>query len=191
MYHMMWVMEMSGRVSTWANRFIVAAIVQGALAVILTAYFVLGQFAWLKPEVSRVIAGGSAGTWFTVGYVTYLLVGVIGVAVTALFYHHIEVTLGKPYAGSLNLLAWIHLILMNVGVIGATWLMMIGGYLGGAAMLPPAVGGKGWTAQEVHEKVFYSIPGGYPLWIAVFIILLGIGVLAGGLGYVLAWRRKT
>jgi hypothetical protein len=93
---MMWVMEMSGRVSTWANRFIAAAIVQGALAVILMAYFVLGQFAWLKPEVSRVIAGGSAGTWFTVGYVTYLVVGVIGVAVTALFYHHIEVTLGKP-----------------------------------------------------------------------------------------------
>jgi hypothetical protein len=52
--------------------------------------------------------------------------------------------------------------------------------------VPPAVGGKGWTAQEVHEKVFYSIPGGYPLWIAVFIILLKIGVLAGGLGYVLA-----
>jgi hypothetical protein len=90
-----------------------------------------------------VIAGSSAGTWFTVGYVTYLLVGVIGVAVTALFHHCIEVTLGKPYAGSLNLLAWIYLILMNVGVIGATWLMMIGGYLGGAAMLPPAVGGKG------------------------------------------------
>ncbi|MEM2770229.1 MAG: hypothetical protein QW490_04165 [Nitrososphaerota archaeon] len=185
------VMGMSGRVSTWANRFIAAAIVQGALALILTAYFVLGQFAWLKPEVSRVIAGGSAGTWFTVGYVTYLIVGVIGVAVTALFYHHIEVTLGKPYSGSLNLLAWIHLIFMNVGVIGATWLMMIGGYLAGAAMLPPAVGGKGWTVQEVHEKVFYSIPGGYPLWIAVFIIILGIGVLAGGLGYVLAWRRKT
>jgi hypothetical protein len=184
-------MEMSGRVSTWANRSIAAAIVQGASAVILTAYFVLGQFAWLKSGVSRVIAGGSAGTWFTVGYVTCLLVEVIRVAVTALFYHHIDVTLGKPCAGSLNLLAWIHLILMNVGVIIATWLMMIGGHLRGAAMLPPAVGGKGWTAQEVHEKVFYSIPGGYPLWIAVFIILLKIGVLAGGLGYVLAWRRKT
>ena len=182
---------MSGRVSTWANRFIMAAIVQGALAVALTAYFVLGQFAWLKPEVSRVIAAGSAGTWFTVGYTTYLIVGVIGVAVTALFYHHIEVNLGKPYTGSLNILAWIHLILMNVGVIGATWMMMIGGYLGGAAMLPTAVGGMGWTAMEVHERVFYAIPGGYPLWIGIFIILLGIGVLAGGLGYVLAWRRKT
>jgi hypothetical protein len=70
-------------------------------------------------------------------------------------------------------------------------MMMIGGYLGGAAMLPPAVGGMGWTAMEVHERVFYAIPGGYPLWIGIFIILLGIGVLAGGLGYVLAWRRKT
>jgi hypothetical protein len=45
MYHTMWVMEMSVRVSTWANWSIAAAIVQGALAVILTAYFVLGQFA--------------------------------------------------------------------------------------------------------------------------------------------------
>ena len=121
----------------WASRFVVAAIVQGALATANTLFWVIGQLGFMKPEFSRVIAFGSAGNWFTVGYLSYLIVGVMGVAVTALFYNHIENVLGKPYTGIADKLAWLHLILMNVGVIGATWLMMIGGYLGGAAMLPP------------------------------------------------------
>jgi putative flippase GtrA len=115
----------------------VAAIVQGALATANTIFWVIGQLGFIKPEFSRVIAFGSAGNWFTVGYLSYLIVGVMGVAVTALFYNHIENVLGKPYTGIADKLAWLHLILMNVGVIGATCFMMIGGYLGGAAMLPP------------------------------------------------------
>jgi hypothetical protein len=115
----------------------------------------------------------------------------MGVAVTALFYNHIENVLGKPYTGIADKLAWLHLILMNVGVICATCFMMIGGYLGGAAMLPPEVGGKGWNAGQVHTNIFYGIPLGYPTWIAIFIFLLAAGVLLGGLGYVLTWRRKV
>ncbi len=176
--------------SVWAKRFMVAAIIQGALAAFLTLYIVLGQLFFLKPSVSRVIAFGSAGTWFTMGYVTYLIVGVIGVAVTSLFYHFIESVMGKPYKGAANILAWLHLILMNVGVIGATWLMMVGGYLGGAAMLPPEVGGKGWNPGQVHQNIFYGIPLGYPFWISVFIILLALGVILGGLGYIVTWTRK-
>jgi len=173
------------------SRFIIAAIFQGALATALTIYIVLGQIFWLKPEVSRVIALGSAGNWFTLGYVTYLIVGVIGVAVTALFYHYIESTLGKSYTGAANILAWLHLILMNVGIIGTTWLLMISGYLGGAAMLPPEVGGKGWNAGQVHVNVFYGIPLGYPTWISFFIIILAVGVFLGGLGYLITWTKKT
>ncbi|MEM4417546.1 MAG: hypothetical protein QXD32_05770 [Nitrososphaerota archaeon] len=174
----------------WASRFIGAAILQGALATVLTLYVVLGQLWFLRPEVSRVIAFGSAGTWFTLGYALYLVIGVLGVAVTALFYHYIENVLGKVYTGAANILAWIHLILMNVGVIGATWLMMTSGYQAGAAMLPPEVGGLGWNAGQVHTNIFYGIPLGYPFWISGFIILLAIGVLLGGLGYVITWRRK-
>jgi hypothetical protein len=176
--------------SKWASRFIGAAIVQGAIATLITLYIVIGQVFFLKPEPSRVIAFGSAGMWFTMGYVTYLIVGVMGVAVTALFYHYIESVLGKPYTGLADKLAWAHLVLMNIGVIGATGLMMLGGYLGGASMLPPEVGGKGWNPGQVHTNVFYSIPMGYPFWITVFIILLALGVLLGGLGYVIRWRSK-
>ena len=176
------------RTSKWASRFITTAIIQGLLATILTGYFVLGQATgFLKPAFSRVIAAGGAGNWFTVGYLSYLVVGVIGVAVTALFYYYIEVVLGKPYRGFANVLAWIHLIFMNVGVVGATWLMIYGGYRGGAAMLPPEVGGLGWTGKEVHEYILGPLP--FP--ITIFIIILGIGVLLGGLGYVITWRRKS
>ncbi|MEM3032127.1 MAG: hypothetical protein QXK39_04355 [Nitrososphaerota archaeon] len=174
----------------WASRFVAAAIVQGALATAVTLYLVIGQLSFLKPEVSRVIAFGSAGTWFTVGYTLYFVVGVLGVAVTALFYNHIENVLGKVYSGAANFLAWAHLILMNVGVVGATWMMMVAGYQGGAAMLPPEVGGLGWNAGQVHVNVFYGIPLGYPTWIAAFIMILAAGVLLGGLGYLMAWTRK-
>jgi hypothetical protein len=82
-------------------------------------------------------------------------------------------------------MAWIHLVLMNVGVVGATWLMMNAGYRGGAAALSTAVGGLGWTAAQVHTDIMV----GYPAYIAPFIALALVGAISGGLGYVLAWRR--
>ncbi len=179
------------RTSKWASRFIAAAIAQGALATALTVYLVLGQLSFMTPAFSKVIAGGGAGIWFTVGYATYLIVGVLAVAVTALFYHYIEAILRKTYTGAANLFAWLHLILMNVGVVGGTWLMMLGGYLGGAAMMSKESGGLGWNVGQVHTNIFYGIPFGYPVWISAFILVLALGVLLGGLGYVLTWAKKS
>jgi len=70
----------------WTRRFITAAIVQGAIIVGLTVFIIFGEISILEPGVSRVIASGGAGTWFSLGYVMYIVVGVIGVAVSALFY---------------------------------------------------------------------------------------------------------
>ena len=42
----------------WTNRFIYAAIVQGAIIVGLTIFLVFSQISFLKPEISRVIAVG-------------------------------------------------------------------------------------------------------------------------------------
>ncbi len=173
------------QVSKWANRFISAAIIQGALAAGLTAYLLFeGIFG--APAASRIVAGGGAGTWLTVGYLGYLIFGLLAVAVTALFYRHIEVDLGKPYRGLTNLLAWGHLILLNVGVVGATWLMMHAGYRGGAAGLSTSVGGLGWNFGQIHEQIM-SV---YPPYIAGFIAVALVGALMGGLGYVLAWVRS-
>jgi hypothetical protein len=141
-----------------------------------------------------VIAGGSAGTWFTVGYIMYVMVGVIGVAVTALFYHHFEVELGKPYKGWANRFAWVHLIFMNVGVAAATWMLMWFGYLGGAAMVATSSGGLGWTALQVHVNILGPIaePFGnaYLNPIGWAIIIAALGVLSGGLGYLINYFRR-
>lgn len=177
--------------SKWASRFIASAIIHAEIAAAITLYIVLGQLTFLKPEPSRVLAFGSAGTWFMMGYLSYILVGVVGVAVTALFYYYIEEELNRPLIGVTSGLARLHFLLMNIGVVGATWLMMYSGYLGGAAMLPAEVGGRGWNPGQVHANVFLAIPLGYPFWITVFIVLLAAGVLLGSLGYLITWLRRT
>ncbi len=83
----------------WTKRFIIAAIVQGAIIVGLTLFIILGEISIIKPGISRVIASGGAGTWFTFGYIMYIVVGVIGVAVSALFYLYLKRVLKKQYQG--------------------------------------------------------------------------------------------
>ena len=166
----------------WAGRFIWAAVVQGVLAVAWTLFIVN---PWTVPAAAMVIASGSAGTWLSFGYTLYVTIGVVAVAVTAVFYMYIERILGRVYHGATNYLAWAHLLLMNVGVNGATWLMIVGGYLGGAALLPVKSGGLGWNGGQVHENIlkFYTEP------VFAFVLLAIAGVLAGGLGYVLSMRN--
>jgi hypothetical protein len=169
--------------SKWTTRFIWAAIIQGLGATLVTIPIVLPT---VRPSVAMVIAAGDAGTWFTVGYILYIMVGVIAVGLTGLFYHHFEIAMNKPYVGVAKYLAWAHLILMNVGVAAVTAILMYGGYFAGAAMLAPAVGGLGWTAGQVHVNILGPLvqPAGYAL------IATAAGVLAGGLGFAMAYFRR-
>jgi hypothetical protein len=170
-----------------AALFLYAAIIQGAIAGVITFLGAFGDQIGLYPvAVSRVIAGGEAGTWFTLGYVMYIIVGVVAMAVTSLFYVFIETLQGKTYKGIAKFLAWIHLILGNIGVAGTALLAMIGGYLGGAAMQPTQFGGMGWTTGQVHVNIlqFYTLP------IAIFLAIALVGFFLGGLGYLIALRSK-
>jgi len=167
--------------------FLYAAIVQGAIAALVTFLGGFGDMIGLyRVGVAHVIAGGEAGTWFIMGYLTYLILGVVAMAVTSLFYFYIETVLGKTYKGIGKTLAWIHLVLGNIGVAGAAILAMVGGYLGGAAMSPTTSGGMGWTTGQVHVAIlqYYTNP------IAAFLMLGLIGFAAGGLGYLMAMRSK-
>ena len=171
----------------WTRRFITAAIVQGAIIVGLTVFIIFGEISILEPGVSRVIAAGGAGTWFALGYVLYIVVGVIGVAVSALFYLYIERVLKKQYKdhNGARVVAWIHLILMNIGTTVAMGLLMLAGYRGGAAMLPTSVGGLGLGAGQAHEIL---APFVEPIAIAILVLILGI--ICGGIGFVAVNRKK-
>ena len=170
----------------WTKRFMVAAITQGAGAAGLTVFLVLGQVSFLKPEVSRVMAAGGAGTWLTFGYVMYIMVGVIGVAVSAIFYHYLENMLRRRIHGGAKALAWAHLVLMNVGTVAAMALLMYAGYLGGASMLPENVGGRGFDSGQAHEILVTFVEP-----ISVAILMLVAGVVAGGVGFLATYRSYS
>ena len=179
---------MKGSQSRMAVYFLYAAMVQGAAAVIITFLAAFGdQIKLLPVSASRVIAGGEAGNWFTVGYLAYLIVGVVAMAVTSMFYLYIETVEGRAYRGISKAFAWVHLILGNLGVAGASFLAMWGGYWGGAGMQPAQFGGKGWDTGQVHVNVL----GALTMPIAALLALALIGFVLGGLGYLIAMRSKA
>lgn len=181
-------MQLKGSSSRMAGLFLYAAMVQGAIAVVITFLGTLGnQIGLLPVAVAHVIAGGSAGTWFVMGYLTYLIVGVVAMAVTSLFYFFIESVQGKPYKGVASGLSWIHFVFGNIGVAGAALLAMWGGYWGAVAMTPTSQGGLGGTTETAH--VMALAPVEYP--IVGFVILAIIGFFAGGIGYLIAIRSKS
>ena len=139
--------------SKWSSRFIWAAVAQGLVAAIVTLLIVepqtyLGINSYFSP--ARVIASTGGATWMFTGYILYLVVGVVAVAVTAMFYFYIESLMGKLYHGFSNLLAWGHYLFMNVGVAVSMLLMTYGGYIAGYDAAPVASGGLGYTDLQIH-----------------------------------------
>ncbi len=147
--------------SRWASRFIGGTFILGGIAWAIIAALVLGNVLagvgnyTLGPASSRIVAGGGAGSWFTMGLLSYLLIGVAGIGMSALFYSHIERTLGSPLTGWRNIAAWIHLIVGGIGAAGASLLMTWGGFQAGAALLPTDSGGGGQNGRTEEIDVAY------------------------------------
>ncbi len=183
-------MEASG--SVWARRFVVAALIQGAILFVITmSLLVIDLVAFLAPGLGIVspeliIASGFAGTWFTIGFLGYFIVPVIGSGLSAWIYHYIEVNLGRPYQGGRQYLAWAHLLLGNFLIAAALGLLMYGGYTGGGAMLPTNLGGGGHDALWVHDNILGYLTGP----ISSLFIVGALGPLLGGIGYYLQFRGK-
>lgn len=180
-------LQTKGTQSKMAGLFLYAAIIQGAVAAGVTFLGAFGdQIGLLPMSVARVIAGGGAGSWFNMGYIVYLIVGVVAMAVTSLFYFYIETVLGKAYKGVAKALAWVHLVLGNVGVAGASLAAMWGGYWAARAVAATNIGGAGGTPGDAHlVLVVVEEP------IAAFIALALLGFFAGGLSYLIAMRSKA
>src|SRR5271165_662969 len=77
----------SGAGGKWAGRWVWAAVLQGAIVAAITLLIVeplsIFNINWYFSP-SKVIAGGGGGTWMFTGYALYLIVGVMGVAGTAM-----------------------------------------------------------------------------------------------------------
>ena len=170
----------------WANRFIVVAILQGAIAAGVSAFF-LYDSQYGSPGAARIAASGGPGVWMVGGYLGFLILGPLGAAVTSLFYQHLGSYLRAPSTGLNSALAWLHLVLMNIGVAGASLIMMWGGWRGGQLALTLSPSNPAAAYGQVHVQVL----GALPPYIGAFGGLAVLGAIFGGIGYVVAWRRAA
>ena len=93
-----------------------ASVNNGGVSICFANNFDMIQFLSLSFE--------GPAKWFFLGIVFYLIF-IVAIAVTAIFYIHLEINLRRQISGLLNVLAWIHLIGMNIGGPLTTLLMII------------------------------------------------------------------
>jgi len=168
----------------WVDLFIIAAIIQGAIIAIMALVIVAIQVTNSDINIIQYLSlsFGGSGKWFFFGVIFHLII-IVAVAVTALFYSHLEITLKKKFSRKLNVLAAIHLIGMNVGGAGSMMIMTYAG-LAGTGLLTVFTEGKLGPEDLTILDSFIEPIGG-------FIALLAIGVMCGGLGFVLAYRNNS
>src|SRR5919201_2149367 len=126
--------------SIWSNRFIIAAIAQGAVITVLTLSIVTAQLLVSGINIIQFLSLSFEGPakWFFLGYIFYLIL-VVAIAVTAVFYNHLEVGMGRQIKGFRSVLAWIHFVGMNVGGAATTIAMIFAG-LAGSGILDVILG---------------------------------------------------
>ena len=116
---------------------------------------------------------------------------VVAIAVTANFYHHLEIDMRKSIRGFKSVLAWIHLVGMNVGGAATTLTMIFAGLIG-SGILSVITSGPGASSSSVSQLqpnigvMVQFIPP-----ISAFAGLLSIGVISGGLTYITTYLQKS
>ena len=169
--------------TTWGNRFIAAAIIQGGIMTSLALSMVASQFVLAnKLNVIQFLSLSFEGPakWFFLGILFYLIF-IVAIAVTAVFYIHLEVNLRRKISGMLNALAWVHLVGMNIGGPLATMLMIFAGLSGSGIISVFTEGKVGQQNVEVLNTLVAPI--------ALSIGILSIGVICGGLAYALTYIK--
>ena len=119
------------------------------------------------------------------GFLLFLIVGVLGFAGFASLYYVIP----KATGGTVNnVLAWLHLVLLEVGTVVGTGLLGYAGYVGGTTMLDELAKG---TAQKdipgiVHPKINFVVQP-----IGIMALIASLGVFLGVIALFLAFRKSS
>ena len=169
--------------TTWGNRFIAAAIIQGGIMTSMALLMVVSQFVFannLNMIQFLSLSFEGPAKWFFLGIIFYLVL-IVAIAVTAIFYIHLEVNLKRKFSGMLSVLAWIHLVGMNIGGPLATMLMIFAGLSGSGVISIFTEGKIGPQNVEVLDTLITPI--------SLSIGILSIGVICGGLAYTLTYIK--
>jgi hypothetical protein len=168
----------------WGNRFIIAAIIQGGIMTGMALVTVAFQLLTTDVDIIQFLSLSFEGPakWFFIGNILYLIL-IVAIAVTAVFYNHLEINLRRKFSRASNMLAWIHLFGMNIGGPGTTLLMIFAGLAGSGAL---ALFIEGKLGNQDVAILTSFIP-----FIAFFIVILSIGVICGGIAYLMVYRLKA
>ena len=77
---------------------------------------------------------------------------VVAIAVTATFYHHLEIDMRRSIRGFKSVLAWIHIIGMNVGGAPTTLTMIFAGLIG-SGIFSVITGGTSSSVSQLQPNV--------------------------------------
>jgi heme/copper-type cytochrome/quinol oxidase subunit 1 len=119
------------------------------------------------------------------GFLLFLIVGVLGFASFASLYYIIP----KATGGTVNnILAWLHLLLLEIGTVVGTGLLGYAGYVGGTTMLGELAKG---TAEKdipgiVHSKISFVVQP-----IGIMALVAALGVFLGVIALFLAYRKSS
>lgn len=146
----------------WPKWFFVASLIHGIGAATWSGLFLLDGIGFTL-NLSRIIAGGGVGTWFTVGYMLYIITGFLGMVAQGVLYH-VAANGGEVYSEKL---AATHMVLMNIAIVGATWMLGFAGFTGGSLTLAGRI-------AEIHGAiVVYVSPIGYCILIGIVAAIIG------------------
>jgi hypothetical protein len=173
----------------WGNKFILSAIIQGAVITILTLIIIGFQITISNINIIQYLSLTFDGPskWFFLGYMFYLIL-IVAIAVTAVFYIHLEIHMGKKIIRFKSILAGIHLLGMNIGGAGTTIIMIYAG-LAGSGILDVVLNGTTLGTSTINSNVDIMVQFIVP--ISGFAGLLSIGVISGGLTYILTFFKRS
>jgi hypothetical protein len=173
--------------ATWANRFLKSAIIQGAAITLITVIFVSVQLLFSSTiNIVQFLSLSFEGPakWIFLGYIIYIIL-IVAIATTAVFYNHFEVNMLKRIRGFRSILAWVHLIGMNVGGASITLIMIYAGLVGSGVIGVVLSGGN---ISELRPNT--QIMEEFIVPISIFAAVLVIGLIAGGLTFVVNYSSN-
>jgi hypothetical protein len=166
----------------WANRFLQSAIIQGAVITLFTILFISIQLL-LSSNINIIqflsLSFEGPAKWIFLGYIFYMIL-IVAIATTAVFYNHFEVNMHRGIQGIRSILAWIHLLGMNIGGATVTLTIASAGLIG-SGVIGTILSGGNITELKPNTQILeqFIIP------ISIFAAVLVIGLIAGGLTFLL------
>jgi hypothetical protein len=175
----------------WSQRFILSAILQGLLIIVLTSSGIAIQLMYSSTTINIIqflsVSFEGPAKWIFLGYMFYLILITL-IAITAIFYNHLEVHLQKRIRGVKSTLAWINLIGINVGGAAAALTIIYAG-LAGSGILDLMMISGGTSTTNIKENT--AIMAEFVSPIAAFAGLLIIGAVVGAIVYFATYFQNT